>query len=127
MQICPDCGQALIKVAERLYQCEISKLYYPLSTRGKLGYPLTEPPPSMIDQQPQETPVAKPTKQAALPPKLHMELANNIGEDQIPNFVTFLKSELNMQPFRFMMQPNRLKREVMARAFPHWLEAHGLT
>lgn len=52
MQICLDCGQPLIKVAERLYQCQYSGLYYPVSTRGKLGYPLAEPPASLM--QPKE-------------------------------------------------------------------------
>ena len=130
MKICPDCGQPLIKVpnADRLYKCETTGLYYPLSRIGELGDPLVNPPAGLFHEQPQEAPappqLAKQT--TMLPPKLHMELANNIGEDQIPNFIRYLRSELNMKPFEFMMQPNRLKHDVMSRAFPHWLDAKGL-
>ncbi len=73
--------------------------------------------------QPQQP---KPSKKPALPPKLQMELADKIGEDQIPNFIIYLKEQLNMRPFEFMMQPKKIKNDVMSRAFPYWLESKGL-
>jgi len=130
MRICPDCGEPLVKVtnAERLYQCENTGLYYPVTREGKLGEPLTNPPQHLLHQQPQKaSPLPRVTRTTStLPPRLHMELANKIGEDQIPNFIEFLESELNMKPFDFMMQPNKLKDDVMSRAFPHWLGTKGL-
>lgn len=131
MTQCPDCGQPLIKVpnAERLFQCPTSLLYYPLSRRGELGDPMPEPPADRIHQQPVEemAPPPKLTKQTSvLPPNLFHELASKIGEDQISNFIRYIQSELNMKPFQFMMQPTKLKEDVMTRAFPHWLDANGL-
>jgi len=128
MRICPDCGEPLTKVPniDRLYQCETTRLYYPVDRMGRLGEPLINPPG--INQR--ELPTASAPRlikqTTTLPPRLHEELASNIGEDQIPNFIEYLSSELNMKPFEFMMQPNKLKHDVMSRAFPHWLEVRGL-
>jgi hypothetical protein len=55
-----------------------------------------------------------------------MELIDSIGEEQIENFLKFLKTELNMHPFEFMLQPKKLKNDVITRAFPHWLKSKGL-
>jgi hypothetical protein len=124
MKFCPDCGEALTRINDTLYQCRITGLYYPCKY-GKLGDPLTEPPTSMIETPPEQK-QDKPSKQTTLPPNLRMELRDNIGEEQIANFLRFLKTELNMRPFEFMVQPKKLKNDVMARAFPHWLESKGL-
>ena len=128
MTDCPDCGQPLIKVpnAERLLQCPTTQMYYPLSRRGELEDPTPEPPADRIHQQVDVQPQKLAKQTSILPPNLYQELASKIGEAQIPNFVTFLRTELKMAPFRFMMQPKLLRDEVMARAFPHWLETSGL-
>jgi len=42
---CPSCTQALTRVTDNLYKCDICKVFYP-SHRGKLGYPLINPPPT---------------------------------------------------------------------------------
>jgi len=128
MRICPDCGEPLTKVSnvDRLYRCEISGLYYPVDRMGRLGEPLISPPGDIKQKESAQELTPRPTKQTTLPPRLREELASNIGEDQIQNFIQFLNSELNMKPFEFMMQPNRLKQDVMSRAFPHWLEARDL-
>jgi len=88
---------------------------------------MPEPPADRIQQAEAPSPPQSLMKETSLlPPNLYQELASKIGEAQIPNFVTFLRRELKMAPFRFMMQPKLLRDEVMARAFPHWLETSGL-
>ena len=49
--LCPDCNNPLRRVAEYIYYCERTKLYYPMSTRGKLGYPQLEPPTILVKQK----------------------------------------------------------------------------
>jgi len=120
---CPDCGEILVRINDTLYQCPITGLYYPCKY-GKLGYPLAEPPANM--RKPPPPPPKKPSKQTRIPKQLYMELVNKIGEEQIPSFLAYLENELKMQPFQFMVQPKRLKNDVITRAFPNWLEKQGL-
>ena len=89
--ICPDCGQPPIKVADRLYFCQISGLYYPASTRGKLGYPLVEPPASFTQQ-------TEPPKKAASTPnatKIPMTDKEMFSHPKFFHFCLAQYSELN--------------------------------
>jgi hypothetical protein len=51
MPLCPDCEDPLLRVDEYVYYCQKTELYYPMSTRGKLGYPQLEPPTILVKQK----------------------------------------------------------------------------
>jgi len=72
MTICPDCGEPLERIDDRVFKCSISGFYY-ISSYGELGPPLAEVPTRLIMGQsppePRETVKAKGKKKAGSPPR----------------------------------------------------------
>jgi len=62
MTLCPDCGEYLERIDDRVFKCSISGFYY-ISSYGELGPPLSEAPTRLILSQrppePKETIKAK--------------------------------------------------------------------
>jgi len=47
MTLCPDCGETLERIDDRVFKCSISGFYY-VSSYGELGPPLTEAPTRLV-------------------------------------------------------------------------------
>ena len=125
-----DTGAILTRLTDRLLQDPLTDLYY-ISTRGKLGPPLVEPPPSMMEPQPKEVPTitqqykTRTIGKLKAPDNRIKELTATIGVNNIPLFLRYLKEMLNMHPVRFITQNRGIRNLIETEHFPKWLEKIG--
>lgn len=126
-----ETGVILHRLGDRLLQDPITELYY-VSTRGKLGPPLVQPPPSMMEPTPVEPPIISPRKEKTktvgkvkVPHNLIAELTSTIGVEQIPLFLRYLKEMINMHPIKFITQNRGIRTLIETEHFPAWLVKIG--
>jgi len=128
MRACPDCGERLIRLGDRLFQCPISGMYY-ISTYGVLSMPLLSPPPQMVKKAEEEKKPPSPlplVRTIGVPRNLEKELTDNIGSDNIPLFMRFLTEVVKLRPVQFLFQPKDVREIVEMQSFPKWLESKGI-